>query len=96
VEINRNQYFMIGIVILLIGLQIRWVESFVLNERASKFVAERLTPVVGEGDGGRSLIPTVGSSPRHTLHPPTWLGYALMSVGAVLILHSLAMKRPGG
>jgi hypothetical protein len=29
------------------------------------------------------------------LRPPVWLGYALMSVGGVLMLHSLAMKRPG-
>jgi hypothetical protein len=95
VEINRNQYFMMGLVVVLLGLQLRWVETYVLNERASKFLAERITPVVGDGDS-RSFMPAVGPTPRRTLHPPNWSGYALMSLGAVLILHSLAMRRPGG
>jgi len=43
-EINRNQYFLIGLVILLLGLQVRMVETYVLNEKASKFLAERLSP----------------------------------------------------
>ncbi|HEX3724629.1 MAG TPA: hypothetical protein VHV08_00235 [Pirellulales bacterium] len=96
-EINRNQYFMIGLVILLLGLQLRSVETYVLNEKASRFIAERLTPAVADADGSvRPFVPVVGSTPRRTLRPPTWLGYAIMSVGAVLVLHSLAMKRPGG
>jgi hypothetical protein len=37
----------------------------------------------------------VGPTPRRTLRPPTWLGFALISIGAVLVLHSLAMKKPG-
>jgi hypothetical protein len=93
-EINRNQYFMIGLVVLLLGLQLRTVETYVLNEKASKFVAERLTPAVADGSAAFSSasIPTA----RRTLKPPTWAGYAVMSVGAVLVLHSLAMRRPGG
>ncbi len=30
-----------------------------------------------------------------TIKPPVWLGYAFISVAAVLILHSLAMKKAG-
>ena len=93
-EINRNQYFMVGLILLLLGLQVRMVETFVLNERASKFVAERLT-ISGESGDGQPFLPAAGPMPRRTLRPPDWLGYALISVGAVLVLHSLAMKRPG-
>jgi hypothetical protein len=93
VEINRNQYFLVGIVVLFLGLQVRAVESYVLNEKTSKFLAERI-PALASTDG--NLMPAAGPSPRKTVHPPTWLGYAVISVGAVLILHSLAMKRPGG
>jgi hypothetical protein len=96
VEINRNQYFMLGLVLLLLGLQVRSVENYVLNEKASRFVAERLTPTMGDDGSMRSFMPAAGPIPRRTLHPPVWLGYALMSTGAVLVLHSLAMKRPGG
>jgi hypothetical protein len=93
VEINRNQYFLVGLVVLFLGLQVRAVESYVLNEKTSKFLAERIPALASTGD---NLMPAAGPSPRKTLHPPTWLGYAVISLSAVLILHSLAMKRPGG
>lgn len=96
-EINRNQYFLIGLVLLLLGLQIRMVETYVLNEKASRFVADRLSTTVTDADGTvRPFMPALGPTPRRTLRPPVWLGNAIISVGAVLILHSLAMKRPGG
>jgi len=96
VEFNRNQFFISGLILLLLGLQIRAVETFVLNEKASRFLAERFTPAVADGDGTvRPFVPALGPTPRRTVRPPVWLGYALMSIGAVLILHSLAMKRPG-
>lgn len=93
-EFNRNQFFLVGLVIVAIGLQLRMVETFVLNEKASRFLAERLPAAMANADGDFSAA--AGATPRRTLRPPGWLGYALMSVGAVLILHSLAMKRPGG
>lgn len=96
-EINRNQYFLIGLIILLLGLQLRFVETYVLNERASRFLAERLPGASGESsESSGRLMPAAGPAPLRTVHPPQWLGYALMSIGAVLVLHSLAMKRPGG
>lgn len=93
-EFNRNQYFILGLVVLMLGIQVRMVETFVLNERASHFLAERLSPAVAGADG--SILPAVGATPKRTLRPPAWMGYALISIGAVLILHSLAMKKPGG
>ncbi|REK08965.1 MAG: hypothetical protein DWQ37_19060 [Planctomycetota bacterium] len=96
VEINRNQYFLIGLVLLFLGLQVRMVESYVLNEKASRFVSDRLTMLASNNDSDGAFMPAAGPKPRHTLRPPVWLGYALISVGAVLVLHSLAMRRPGG
>ena len=92
-EINRNQYFLAGLVLLALGLQLRAVETYYLNERASTFINERLPALASNDD---SLMPAAGPRPRKTVAPPTWLGYAVISVGAVLILHSLAMRRPGG
>jgi hypothetical protein len=94
VEINRNQYFLIGLVILLLGLQVRAVESYVLNEKASQFVAERMKLMASKD--GETFMPAAGPTPLRTVRPPIWLGYAFISVGAVLVLLSLAMKRPGG
>ncbi len=95
-EINRNQYFLIGLVVLFLGLQVRMVESYVLNEKTSHFLAERFKLVASNSDGSDGLMAAAGPTPRRTLRPPTWLGYAFLSVGAVLVLHSLAMKKPGG
>ena len=33
---------------------------------------------------------------KKTVKPPDWLGFSLISIGAVLILHSWGMKKPGG
>lgn len=33
--------------------------------------------------------------PAKTFQPPEWIGWALLSIGAVLVLHSLAMPKPG-
>lgn len=94
-ELNRNQYFFLGIIILLMGVQLRMVSSFVLTQDATKFLAERTRSSEAKGTLV-SFSSDIGALPQKVLHPPEWLGWCLMSVGAVLILHSLAMKKPGG
>ena len=95
-EFNRNQFFMLGLVLLFLGIQFRAVETFVLNEKASRFLVERFKPTVADASGAvQPFLAAVGPTPRRTVRPPDWLGWSLLSVGSVLILHSLAMKRPG-
>ncbi len=40
-DFNRNQFFFIGMFILLIGLQVRMVDTYVLSPEATKFLADR-------------------------------------------------------
>ena len=94
-ELNRNQYFFLGIVVMLIGLQVRMVNAYVLTNEATQFLAEQ-THSSGSQASLVSFSSDMGALPNKVIHPPEWLGWCLMSVGAVLILHSLAMKRPGG
>ena len=92
-DLNRHQFFFIGFLVLLIGVQFRYVSAYVLNPEATRFLAER----TGATPGVSSLISaTAGTSaaPRKELRPPEWLSWCLISVGAVLCLHSLAMPRP--
>ncbi len=93
-EFNRNQYFFLGLVVLLIGVQLRMVSSYTLTHEATKFLAER-THDSGADSTLFALTSDLGAGPQKVIHPPEWLGWCLMSVGSVLILHSLAMKRPG-
>ena len=90
-EFNRNQFFMAGIFLLLLGLQFRMVESVTLNEKTTRFLAKNSSSAAANG-----LANILPSTVRQVVHPPQWLGWALMSVGGVCILHSLAMKKPGG
>ena len=94
-ELNRNQYFFLGIVVLLLGVQVRNVSAFVLTPEATQFLAEKTGSSSSDG-AMMSLSSNLGTGSRKVIHPPEWLGWCLMSVGAVLILHSLAMKGPGG
>jgi hypothetical protein len=100
-DMNRNQYFLAGLVILALGMQFRMVESVTLNQECSEFLHEKFskkekaTPKVAStfaGWGKSEAIAKVAA--LRTIRPPQWLGFALLSVGAVLVLHSLAMPKP--
>jgi hypothetical protein len=93
-DLNRHQFFFIGLLVLLIGVQVRYVSSYVLNPQATKFLAER----TGNSSAASSFFTATSgtfAAPRKVLQPPEWLSWCLMSVGAVLCLHSLAMPKPG-
>ncbi len=94
-EINRNQWFMIGLVVLALGIQFRMVHSFVLNEKTTEILAKRLKKAETVTT---TFIPSFETAPpasRREIEPPRWLGFMMISAGAVLVLHSLAMPRPG-
>lgn len=99
-EFNRNQYFMAGVLILLLGIQFRTVETFVLNERSTQFIAQRMNawkqPQVASAGSFPAMIAASGPIANHRLNPPKWLGWCLVSIGSVLVLHSLSLKKPGG
>jgi hypothetical protein len=91
-DLNRHQFLFIGLFVLLIGLQFRYVSAYHLTPQATKFLAER----TGQGTpAGYSLFSMTGApAPQEVLNPPDWLSWCLISAGAVLALHSLAMPRP--
>lgn len=97
-ELNRNHYFAAGVLCILLGLQFRMVDSFTLNEKSSQYLAQQFSDgpsVAAAGPVNLGLFPSTPPS-RRTVQPPRWLGLSLISLGAVLLLHSLAMKKPGG
>jgi hypothetical protein len=96
VELNRNHYFIAGLVVLLFGIQFRLVESYVLNEDATRWLMDQSKdPVVQAVNTATQVFPAAGPVPRKTIVPPDWLGWAALSLGSVLVLHSLALPRPG-
>lgn len=90
-----------GLVILLVGLQLRTVESYVLTQKASRFVQEKLSSdnLLARDDpyGYRvrsydSVMLSSGPVTPQRVTPPRWLGWALISIGAVMILHGVTTK----
>jgi hypothetical protein len=95
-EITRNQYFMIGLVLLFSGIQFRMIESVELKEPIAKFVAERTDhPLISVSAQSPALAPLERATVNRVVRPPDWIGWLLVSMGSVLILHALAMPKGG-
>ena len=95
-ELNRNHYFAVGTIVLLLGVQLRFVESVRLTKESTKFLAEKFdkAEVQVEPIQLTSLLAVPTTGQLKTIVPPRWLGWSLLSLGAVLVLHSLTMRKP--
>jgi hypothetical protein len=93
-DLNRHQFLFIGLIFLLLGLQVRYVSAYVLSPEATQFLAEHTGQASPSTNSLFAATSGTGLGPRKTLQPPEWLSWCLISLGAVLVLHSLAMPRP--
>lgn len=95
-DITRNQWFLMGFVLFLLGLQFRLVESADLTPELTSFLAKRAGP---EMAAATKAVQTISMSEepvvKKRVRPPEWLGWSLLSFGSVLIMHSFGMKAPG-
>lgn len=96
-ELNRNHYFAVGTIVLLLGIQLRFVESLRLTKESTQFLAERFNKADTEVEVNpfATLLAVPTANYAKTIHPPRWLGWSLLSAGAVLVIHSLTMRPPG-
>ncbi len=94
-DITRNQWFLAGLVLLLLGVQLRLVYSYTITPEFTKILAERSGhPMAAASGSTEAVLSAETKFPAKTFQPPEWIGWALLSIGAVFILHSLAMPRP--
>ena len=95
-DISRNQYFFAGLACLLLGFQFRMVDTFDLTPEFTQFLAERTGhPLASVSAATQTLTQSESPPVKKTIKPPEWVGWSLISLGAVLILHSWGMKKPG-
>lgn len=96
-EFNRNHYFGFGLIVLLLGLQFRYVDSFQLTEETTKVLAKRLKKetVVTQNPLAAIFGQANPAAMKKTIRPPKWLGWSLISIGGVLVVQSLGMRKPG-
>lgn len=90
-QINRSQMLTIALVVFLLGAHFRVVESVVLNEQATKFLSERFKSEELASTGQNWFTQTMPV--KKTLTPPKWIGWSLLSIGGVVLLHSIAMRK---
>jgi hypothetical protein len=97
-----QRLFLIGFVLLFLGIQLRMVKSFELNERASQVVSAKFakTPATTTNyvsydayddllnPRSQTVAPAIQS-----ITPPRWLGWSLISVGSVLILTNPCFRK---
>jgi hypothetical protein len=96
-EITRNQYYMAGLVLLLLGIQFRMIESVELKEQFASFIAERTDhPLISVSAQTPVLSSVESAAVSRVMHPPEWIGWMLLSLGGVLALHALAMPKSSG
>jgi hypothetical protein len=95
-DITRNQYFFAGLLLLLVGGQFRMIQTVDLTPEFTQFLAERTGhPLASVNAATQSLTPSERPLAKKTVCPPDWLGWSLISIGSVLVLHSWGMKKPG-
>ena len=94
-DVTRNQLYFVGLVLLFVGIQFRLIETITLTPEVTRFLAERTQhPAVAAVDAMDALVGSETPIPPKTFPPPDWLGWSLLSLGGVLVLHSLAMPKP--
>lgn len=83
----------VGIILLLLGMQLRAVEQFVCAPWSTKILAQWFG---GTGNGARDAIERMvveSGTHRHVIAPPAWCGWAALSLGFVLVANGLWAKR---
>lgn len=96
---NRNHFLIIGLVVLALGIQIHIVDSYVLSEKATQTLAKiKGKDAEIKAQSASLFFPSSGPAAlgKKEVETPRWLGWLLMSVGSVLVLHAFSMPKPSG
>ena len=93
-SLYRNRYFLAGVLLVLLGVQFRMVDSFVLNEPTTRAIARvsKSTPVADHSTVSNFMM-SVHPKPMKRVTPPRWLGLAMITLGAVISCHALVIPR---
>jgi hypothetical protein len=95
-DITRNQFFFAGLLCLLMGGQFRMVDTYELTPNFTQFLAERTGhPMASVSATTQAMFQSETPIIKKSVKPPDWLGWTLMAMGVVLVLHSWGMKKPG-
>lgn len=82
-----------GALLLLLGGQLRAVQTFELSPNATRLLAAWAGPSPQTTEGAVRQIAIDATQYRHRITPPEWLGWSLLSVGSVLTAHGMMRRK---
>jgi hypothetical protein len=81
-----------GVVLLLLGIQLRLVDSYVLTPAATNMLARVSGPPSDSPEGSLRQLMIDSTSPKQQIQPPAWIGWACLSTGGVLTAFGVMRK----
>jgi len=78
-----------GVVLLLLGLQLRVCHSYQLTPQTTATLARWLAPKQPTAESVVQRVVVETTAVQKTIRPPRWLGWALLSFGVVLTSHGV-------
>ena len=90
----RNRYFLAGVLLILVGIQFRMVDSFVLNDSATRVLAKvTKSGAVADNSSISSFMIAASPSQMKRVELPRWLGLAMIAVGSMVACHAIAIPK---
>ncbi len=94
-EVNRNHYFLVGMIVLFLGIQLRIVDSYKLTPEFTQVLAKETGHKLAAVNAATAAVTPDGKPiAQKTVKPPEFVGWLLLSIGAVLTFHAWGMKKP--
>ena len=93
-RIPYHVWIYVGILLLLLGLQMRMVGDYVFTPGATATLNQWFGPDSAAPGGAFGPL-AIGTPVGYQTHfqPPVWVGYGLLSAGAVFFIHGILLKR---
>jgi len=82
----RSLFLSVGLIVGLLGVSCLAIDRVVLKTPADR----RPLP------GLRNLVTGISNDRKQVIEPPDWMAYALMSIGSVMTLYTVALPGKGG
>jgi len=93
-DITRNQYFFMGVLLLLVGAEFRLVESVELTPEVSRMLVKQHHPPLASVEAvTKGLFQLEKPLVKKVVRPPDWIGWVFLTAGAVLFFHALVMRQ---
>jgi hypothetical protein len=91
-EFDRNRYLMIGAILFMLGAQLRFVDSIVLNETSTKvFHKFAKQSQLASNDALTNVHMQITN--KQSIDLPNWAGSGMLAAGVVACMHALVLPK---